>query len=257
MKFLPVESEGEKQSAVYFTNTGDWGTTFSTLLDLMEILTAARLICRSGVCLHSPRLTSTHASALLKTISSPSDYFVKKRALLLLKRTLLQKAGEDMALGAVVAAVPRDKDFCADMTVLANSVLQAVSASWFQCVPVEPAASFFGGTSQHGEGGQKLDYVMLRAVSLVVVKSLEFQIQSAGGTEGVSTGIEVHEYLQALLGFLSQRGVPLKESSHLCSWYILVFGEQDDDMMEAAKAMLLLFLHYRASPSITAPSLTS
>ena len=52
----------------------------------------------------------------------------------------------------------------------------------------------------------------------------------------------VEACLGVLLGFLQDRGISLTESSHLCCWYLLVFAEQDDDMMEAAKTLLALYL---------------
>lgn len=52
-------------------------------------------------------------------------------------------------------------------------------------------------------------------------------------------------YLQKLWGFLQKHSVPLREESHLCCWVSLLFGEQDDDMMEAAKALLSIFLYSR------------
>ncbi|KAM3876860.1 protein Lines homolog 1 [Diretmus argenteus] len=253
-KFLPEETKEASQSAADFTNIGHWPTSFSIFLNLLEVLTASRLICQTGVCLQSQRLTHTHASALLRIIASSAEYFLKKRVLLLLKKTQLQKAGEDMALGEVAAGELRDEHFSADMTTLADAVLQAVSADWLQRVQVEATASFFGGSShvrgdggQKPDGGQTPDYVMLRAVSLVVLKSLELNIKSAGGT-GVDRACEVHGYLQALAVFLRQRGVPLVEASHRCRWFSLLFGEQDDDMMEAATAFLSIFLYHR-SPS--------
>uniref|UniRef100_UPI003AAC4CCB protein Lines homolog 1 n=1 Tax=Centroberyx gerrardi TaxID=166262 RepID=UPI003AAC4CCB len=249
-RFLPEERKEARQSAVDFTSTEHWGTTLSTLLDLLEVLTASRRTCRTGVCLQSQRLTHVHASALLRIVDSPSKYFVKKRALLLLKKALLQKAGEDMALGDVSAAGMKDEQFSADVTTLADGVLQAVSADWLQRVQVEAAASFFGGSCRvEADGDQKPDHVMIRAVSLVVLKSMELKIQLAGGT-GVSRAVAVHGYLQALSGFLRQQGVPPEEASHRCCWFTLLFGEQDDDMMEAAKALLSIFLHHRLSSGL-------
>ncbi|XP_029931650.1 protein Lines homolog 1 isoform X2 [Myripristis murdjan] len=248
--FLPQESTELRQCEVDFTNTGHWETTACALLDLLEVLTASRLTCPAGVSLQSQRLTVIHASALLRMADSSLKYFVKKRVLLLLKNTLLHKAGEDAASGAPSASGPTDKLLSADMMALADSVLQALSANWLQRVEVEAAASFFGGSSRaRGDGGQKPDYVMLRAVSLLVLKAMELKILSAGGA-GVGCAVEVHGYLLALSGFLRQRGVPLKEASHRCCWFSLLFGEQDDDMMEAAKALLSMFQHHRRSSGL-------
>lgn len=91
-----------------------------------------------------------------------------------------------MALGEVSATAKRDEHYTGDMATLADGVLEAVRADWLKRVPVEEAASFFGGSSQsRGEGSPTSDYVMLRAVSLVLLKSMEFEMQSADrkGTE--------------------------------------------------------------------------
>lgn len=65
-------------------------------------------------------------------------------------------------------------------------------------------------------------------------------------TAGVDSATEVYGYLQSLWGFLEKRhSVQLMKATHLCCWVSLLFGEQDDDMMEAAKALLSIFLHHR------------
>ncbi|XP_032367738.1 protein Lines homolog 1 isoform X1 [Etheostoma spectabile] len=245
-KFLSEERDKTMQCLVDLPSTsGRWGTTFCLLLDLLELLTACSVICGAGVCLESPRMTYIHSSALLRIISSSSEYFVKKRALLLLKRAVHQKAGEDLALGEVLLTGLKHKHFDSDMSVLSQSVLTAVAADWLHSVQVE-SSSFFGGTrSIRGEEGQKPDCVMLRAVSLLLLKSMELHIQTAGGTAGVDSATEVSGYLQSLWGFLRRCGVQLTENTHRCCWVSLLFGEQDDDMMEAAKALLSIFLHHR------------
>ncbi|XP_064868321.1 uncharacterized protein cers3a isoform X2 [Oncorhynchus nerka] len=246
-QLVPVESLGHGNSASYpSSNTADWATTLTNLLDLLEVLTAARFkLSTTSVCFTSSRLSLVQASALLRIVDSHVHYFVKKQVLLLLKRILLQKAGEDMGFGEASSLTHGDDHMTSDILTLADDVLQAVHTDWLQCVPVESAAIFFGGTGQScGGSSDAFDHVMLRAVSLVVLKSLEYKIQSAGG-KGVCNTIGIHGYLSALLLFLRQRGVQLKQGSHSCCWVSLVFGEQDDDMMEAAKALLLLYLHHR------------
>uniref|UniRef100_A0A4W5JSA2 Lines homolog 1 n=1 Tax=Hucho hucho TaxID=62062 RepID=A0A4W5JSA2_9TELE len=247
-QLVPVESPGHGNSASYpSSNTTDWGTTLTNLLDLLEVLTAARFkLSTTSVCFTSSRLSLVQASALLRIVNSQVHYFVKKQVLLLLKRILLQKAGEDMGFGEASSLTHGDEHMTSDILALADDVLQAVHTDWLQCVPVESAAIFFGGTGQLcGGSSDAFDHVMLRAVSLVVLKPLEYKIQSAGGKG-------IHGYLSALLLFLSQRGVQLKQGSHSCCWVSLVFGEQDDDMMEAAKALLLLYLHHRVSSDLEA-----
>lgn len=177
-KLLPEE----RKDVPDFTSNRQWGATFCLLLDLLEVLTASRLTCGAGACLKSQRITHIYASRLLTAVSCSSEYFVKKRALLLLKRVLLQKVGEDWALGEVMATGLKCENLSSDMSTLVQSVLTAVADNWLQSVKVERAA-FFGGT-RHIEGaeGQKPDSVLLRAVSLIILKSIELHFQAAGGT---------------------------------------------------------------------------
>ncbi len=181
-RFLPEERKEVTQHLVDFTCNRHWGTTFCLLLDLLEVLTASSFICGAGVCLKSQRITHIQSAVLLKVVSCSSEYFVKKRVLLLLKRAVLQKAGEDWALGEVLFTGLKYEHFNSDMSMLAQSVLTAVAANWLQSVQVE-CASFFGGTRHvRGDEGQNPDCVMLRAVSLLLLKSIELYIQTVGGT---------------------------------------------------------------------------
>lgn len=179
-KFLPEERKDPTECVMDFPSSSHWGTTVCLLLDLMEVLTASSLICAPGVCLRSQRLTYIHSSALLKTISCSSKYFTKKQALLLLKRAVLQKAGEDWALDEALFTGLKHEHLSSDMSLLAQSVLTAVAADWLQCVQVD-SASFFGGTRHiKVDEPQKPDRVMLRAVSLLLLKSMELHIQTTG-----------------------------------------------------------------------------
>ncbi|XP_035017638.1 protein Lines homolog 1 isoform X2 [Hippoglossus stenolepis] len=234
----------DQQPLMHSTSSRHWGTTFCLLLDLLEALTASSFISGAEGGLENQRLAYIHSSALLTAISCSSEYFVKKRALLLLKRLILQKAGEDWASEDVLFAGQRHDHFRSDMNMLAQTVLTAVTADWLQSVQVG-SVSFFGGTRHNrGDDGQKPDCVMLRGVSLLLLKSMELQTKTAGRTEQDSS-TEVYGYLQSLWGFLRRCSVQLTEVSHLCCWVSLLFGEQDDDMMEAAKALLSIFLHHR------------
>ncbi|CAJ1048543.1 protein Lines homolog 1 [Xyrichtys novacula] len=235
-KFLP-----EDRGSYGLTCNRHWGTTFCLLLDLLEVLTASTLICGSAVNLRSQRLTHIHSSALLEIISGSSEYFVRKRAVLLLKRAVLQKAGEDWASGEVLLSGLRHEHFSSDMNRVAHSVLTAMAADWLEMVHVE-SASFFGGIRPiRSDEDQKPDCVMLRGVSLLILKSTELHIQSAGWCSAV----EVYGYLKSLWSFLRRFSVQLREVTHHCCWVSLLFADQDDDMMEAAKASLSIFLYYR------------
>lgn len=182
-----LSGEGNKavQHLVDFSSSSSrrhWGTTLYLLMDLLEVLTASRWICGDSVCLWSQRLTHIHSSVLLTLISCSSECFVKKRALLLLKRAVLQKAGEDWALGDVLFPGLKHGHFTAEMNVLTESVLTAVAANWLDGIQVD-SGSYFGGI-RHAKRGdaQKSNCVMLRAVSLLLLKSMELHIHTAGGT---------------------------------------------------------------------------
>lgn len=180
-KFLP-ERKTPTQCLVDFTTGRHWRTTFCLLLDLLEVLTASSLMSGADVCLKSQRITHLHSSALLSTVSCTSEYAVKKRALLLLKRAVLQQAGEDWALGEVVSSGLKYEQFSSDMNMLAKTVLIAVAANWLECVQVQ-SASFFGGTRHiTGDEDQKPDCVILRAVSLLLLKSVELHVQTVSAT---------------------------------------------------------------------------
>lgn len=151
-------------------------------MDLLEVLTASSLRCGIGICLQSQRLTHIHSSVLMRMISCSSDYFVKKRTLLLLKRTVLGKTGEEWSLGDVPCSGLKHKDFNADMNVLTQSVLTAGAANWLESVQVDSAALFRSTRSMQGNYALNPDCVMLRAVSLLFLKSVELHIHTASGT---------------------------------------------------------------------------
>ncbi|KAK5916027.1 hypothetical protein CesoFtcFv8_001566 [Champsocephalus esox] len=238
--FLPEE---RSEVLLCLDDASRGGTTLCLVLELLELLTASRVICGADVCLQSQRITYTHSSALLAIVGGSLHYFVKKRALLLLKRSVLQKSGEDWALGEGLYVGPKDKHLLADMSTLAKSMLTAVATDWLQRVQVE-SSSFFGGTRHVGGKGGRADCVMLRALGLLLLKSLELCIQTPSGA-GVNSAFEVCGYLQSVWGFLRQGSLLRTEVTHCCCWLSLLFGEQDDDMMEAAKALFSIFLHHR------------
>ncbi|XP_061820602.2 protein Lines homolog 1 [Nerophis lumbriciformis] len=197
--------------------------TLCQLLELLELLTASSEGRAYTGC---QTLVHAHAAALMVAVSCSPRYFLSKRAALLLKRAALHKAGEDWLAGGGPS----------DVALLARAVLNGVAGGWLPSVRVE-SASFFGGTSgKLREGG---DGVMLRAVGLLVIKCVEHHVRSA------AAGAEACGYLQALWSFLRQT-----EAVHTCRLLTRVFSEQDDDMMEAAKALLAIFLQLREDPRL-------
>ncbi|XP_062404831.1 protein Lines homolog 1 isoform X2 [Sardina pilchardus] len=219
---------------------GDWETTLTTFMDLLEALTAARF--RLGACVSSQRLLFLRAPALLQLLDARVDYYVKKHVLLLLKKTLLQRTGEDWLSGALVPTAHGDPYLVEDMAALTGSVLEAVDCDWLGHVPVRASPSFFGGSDQ-SRPEERADDVMLRAVSLVLLKSLEHQTQTA---HSGSQTIHTLRHLKKLLLFLNQHCVQLRQSGHPCFCVSLVFADQDDDMVEAARALIILHTHQKS-----------
>uniref|UniRef100_A0AAY5ENE9 Lines homolog 1 n=1 Tax=Electrophorus electricus TaxID=8005 RepID=A0AAY5ENE9_ELEEL len=152
------------------------------------------------------------ASALLHLVDSEVEYFVKKRTLLLLKRCLAQRAGEEWALGEGHATL-------------------CDAEGWSEC-PSSHGASFFGGNRESSADGEGKDAVMLRAVSLILIKCLELKCSMLS--------------LQVIsLPCFSFVWLAPSCDTHNCSWISLVFHEQDDDMMESAKALTALYLYQK------------
>ncbi|XP_030620960.1 protein Lines homolog 1 [Chanos chanos] len=241
-KLFPQEKP--KLSNVVFGLESDelLGTTLCSFTDLLEVLIAARI--RLGICFSIQRLLFVESSAFLHVMEYQVVYAVKKQAMLLLKRSLLQKAGEDWASGEMQSG-RADSSLSGDMCALADSVLQGVNSGLLQCVPVMPHASFFGGSCETSATGSGKDDVMLRAVSLILLKSLGYKSQSVT-SRGVEHSVDTQWYLTELLPFLKLHGTQLPQGCHHCSWMSLVFREQDDDMIEAANTLLSLSLFQRS-----------
>lgn len=216
--------------------------SMSEFIELLEALNAARL--RHGLSSSAQRLSFTRCSSLLHVIRTDVEYVVKKRVLLLLKKSVLRRAGDDWALGDMQSASGEDLSLTEDLLSMADTVLQEVNAGWLKEVPVKAQASFFGGNCDVN-GRMKKDDVILRAVSLILLKSLEIKIKSLG-QQGSAGEIEVQQYLTELMLFL-QRHVSL--DSHRCCWVSALFAEQDDDMMEATNTLMALYLYQKRSCS--------
>ncbi|XP_078800995.1 protein Lines homolog 1 isoform X2 [Oryzias latipes] len=176
---------------------------------------------------------------LLGVVGFPLEPFVKRRTLLLLKRALLHKAGEEWTAGGRLSTPP-DSEF----GHAAQSVLAAVDAGWLDSIQVESDTFFGGRRFSWGVREERGDEVMLRALSLVLLRSLEVSVHTdgPGETGGAS---KPHRYLQHLWGFLRRWVPPQIQVKHLCCYISVLFGEQDDDLMEAARAFLSVFLSYR------------
>ncbi|XP_042583245.1 protein Lines homolog 1 isoform X1 [Cyprinus carpio] len=217
--------------------------TMCEFFDLLEVLSAARL--RYGVRSSVQRVMFVESRALLHVVRADVEYLVKKRVVLLLKRSLLRRAGEDWASAGVGLESHEDPGLTEDMRIMADGVLQEVTAGWLKEVPVKAQASFFGGNYDVSLGGTQKDDVILRAVSLILLKSLEINIQSPPW-KGSQRDIDVCGYLTELMSFLQRHGTLVSPDAHSCSWVSVVFAEQDDDMMESAKTLIGLYLYQKS-----------
>ncbi|KAK1798551.1 hypothetical protein P4O66_006844 [Electrophorus voltai] len=241
-ELLSCATSQHTKAAMRAAYSSDLDITVCAFVDLLEALAAARM--RHGVCSSIQRLMFLQASALLHLVDSEVEYFVKKRTLLLLKRCLAQRAGEEWALGEGHATLCDAEGWSSDILAMADAVLQAVDSGWLRRVSVKPWASFFGGNRESSADGEGKDAVMLRAVSLILIKCLELKMQHVV-TAGASHAFNVQKYVMELLVFLQPQVFQCQKDTHNCSWISLVFHEQDDDMMESAKALTALYLYQK------------
>ncbi|XP_056427771.1 protein Lines homolog 1 isoform X2 [Hyla sarda] len=218
----------------------------SCLLDLLEVLVALRIELKLNVSL-CKHVLSGILPQVLNLMSSSVPYFVKKQVILVLKRCLLYKAGEDFLPSPPSSYNQQGPALDEELAVLATTLLNAVHHGWLSQVPSSDRSSSFGGANEGSERGP--DLVILGAASLSVLKALEIQfhkkIHSSIG-QGYTEFSEMSPCMSRLLNFLKQH-LGWKEPVHFCEWVSLTFIEQDDDMLEVAKTLLQMYLH---SPSL-------
>ncbi|XP_023368370.1 protein Lines homolog 1 isoform X2 [Otolemur garnettii] len=164
----------------HFENCHDTSKIINSLicfLELLELLVASRIYLK----LHftCQRILFLKPSCVLEVITWPVQAFVKRKVIMFIKKCLLHKVGEDLFRGSVPALMP-DCHLEVDMLTLANAVLQAVNLGLLRTLSIHGKLSFFGGDEvQPGcEYIAGPDHVILRAVSLVIMKSLEIKFQN-------------------------------------------------------------------------------
>ncbi|XP_040270179.1 protein Lines homolog 1 isoform X1 [Bufo bufo] len=214
----------------------------SCLLDLLEVMVALRIELKLNVSL-CKHVLSVILPQALNLMSCPVPYFVKKQVILVLKRCLLYKAGEDFLPSPHNINNQQDVVLDEDLAVLATTLLNAVRQGWLLQVPSGDRSSSFGGANEGAEHGP--DLVILGAASLSVLKALEIQFRSKAYSslgQGYTEFSETSMYMALLLTFLKQH-LGWKEPEHFCEWVSLTFIEQDDDMLEVAKSLLQMYLH--------------
>ncbi|KFQ15271.1 Protein Lines [Leptosomus discolor] len=212
-----------------------------SFIDLLEALLASRI--ELELPLRCQRVLFLKVSYVLNLISSSIHYLFKKLFIMLLKKCVLYKSREDAKSGSLFLQNP---SLLEDMLALSNAVLQVVNLTWLNQIPLNEKTSYFGGSEaapgDDTQGGS--DQTVLRALSLVVLKALEFKFQSS------ATEAEIKDFqssMSQLLIFWRSHVKPSQQSHpvvHHCEWLSLIFIEQDDDMWEAAKALLLIYLKF-------------
>ncbi|NXY71645.1 LINES protein, partial [Glareola pratincola] len=213
-----------------------------SFIDLLEALLASRI--ELELPLRCQRVLFLKVFYVLNLISSSIHYLIKKKLIMLLKKCVLHKSREDVKSGLLFLQNP---SLYEDMLALSDAVLQVVNLTWLNQIPLSEKASYFGG-SEVAPGGDTQggsDQTVLRALSLAVLKALEFKFQNSA-TEAEIKGDFQSSMSQLLIFWKSH----LKSSPqchpvvHHCEWLSLIFIEQDDDMWEAAKALLLIYLKF-------------
>ncbi|NXH42939.1 LINES protein, partial [Dicaeum eximium] len=213
-----------------------------SFIDLLEALLASRI--EVELPLRCQRILFLKVSYVLNVISSSIPYVIKKKFILLLKKCVLYKSREDAKGGSQFLQTP---SLYEDMLALSNAVLQVVTLTWLNQIPLSGKSSYFGSSEAapgpDSQGG--CDQTVLRALSLIVLKALEFKIHNSA-TEAEIKG-DFESSMSQLLMFWRSHVKPSPQSHqvvHYCEWLSLVFMEQDDDMWEAAKALLLIYLKF-------------
>lgn len=209
----------------------------SRLLDFIETLVALRTQLKLNVSL-CKQVLSAFLPQTLNIISSPVPYFMKKQVILVLKRCLLCKAGEDFLPSHRILSNQQDAMLDEDMAALAGTLLGAVQEGWLLQVPVSDRSSSFGGVNDGSERGP--DLVILGATCLSVLRALEIQVHN--GESGQTEVLALDLLMAHLLKFLKHH-IEWKEPLHPCEWVSLTFIEQDDDMLEVAKCLLKMYQH--------------
>ncbi|CAL1603350.1 unnamed protein product [Knipowitschia caucasica] len=219
----------------------EWGASVSLLLDLLETLCALRSACdQQGAAFPGQCLLCLRSSTLLHLSCRPAlQPALRRRLLLLLKKSLGQRLGEDWGHSGLS---------CRDRGLMGAGVLAVVAAGGLRGVQLEGEA-YFGGTRAEGSSSS-VDNVTVRALCLVLLKALELQCQS-----GQPEPLPLPLCLQSLWDVLPVDScAPPCGEPHHCSRLSAVFSEQDDDMMEAAKAQLRIFLHHRQQQCALSPA---
>ncbi|XP_006900127.1 PREDICTED: protein Lines homolog [Elephantulus edwardii] len=209
-------------------------------LELLELLTASRLYLK--LFYTCQRIFFLKPTCVLDVPTWPIPGFVKRKFIIFIKKCLLCKVSEDLFRGCAPVLMPTDPLFYGDMLTVANAVLQAVNLGWLRTLSVLGNPARFGGenTQPGKDSNSGLDHVTLRAAALVLIKSLEIRVQNCPSPKEIQ--VDLQRYMSELLNFLKPYLQPFPRLHSPCEWLSRIFIEQDDDMLEAAKALLEVYL---------------
>ncbi|XP_012867296.1 PREDICTED: protein Lines homolog isoform X1 [Dipodomys ordii] len=225
-----------------FENCHEPSTVINSLigfLELLELLIASRSF--QELQLRSQRIVFLKP-CVLNVLTWPVQAFVKRKLIIFIKKCLIRKVGEDLCRGPVPASVAPDSLLDMDTLALAKAVLHAVHLGLLKKFSVTGKRCCFGGDKVQPGCGHTSgpDHVILRAASLLTVKSLEIKFQNC--TSANEMRADLQSFMSELLAFLKPQLQPSLQEHNPCEWLSRVFIEQDDDMLEAAKASLGIYL---------------
>ncbi|XP_026640167.1 protein Lines homolog 1 isoform X2 [Microtus ochrogaster] len=236
-----------------FQNLANVVNILVCFLELLELLTASRIHLK----LHfrSQKILFLKPRAL-DILAWPIPAFVKRKLVIVIKKCLLGKMGEDLCRGSVPALVSPDYLLDSDVLALAEALLYRVHLGLWKELSVPGKPSCFGGDEvQPGcRPRPGPDHVTLRAASLITLKSLEIKFQNC--TSATEMEVDLQKFMSELLTFLKPHLQPPLQFLNPCEWLSRVFIEQDDDMLEAAKASLSIYLQLTRGRDHTSGSLT-
>ncbi|GCC32523.1 hypothetical protein chiPu_0010984 [Chiloscyllium punctatum] len=246
--FTPYSDDCQTSGATTGPDTENIATTNQLVfVDLLEIFVSIRIQLKLNFpCL---RILYLRTSQLLQYVVSSAHYLVKKRLLVLLKQCFLCRAGESNVNDSSCATSEQDSHMQHDFLAVSNAVLQALVSGQFRKLAVSPKPCFFGGNEMVGvvDSNCGPDLVMIRAVCLILIKAMEIKVQTRtfDVTEQGCLRAELQPCVSQLMTFLRMHfrcPVRTQQLSHPCVLVSLVFSEQDDDMVEAAKALLTIYI---------------
>lgn len=152
-------------------------SNLSSFLDLLELLVASRT--RAPLDSACQAMLLWDASGVLRLTTLPVPGFIKRKAVLLLKRGLLHTACEGLLEGRVPPPSRQRPRVERERLALADTVLQFVDSGGLNRVTVSGGGGHFGSQQDRLDGAAQdgSDQVTLRAVSLVLLKAVEVKTQ--------------------------------------------------------------------------------